>query len=144
MLEFLRGFKAFLDYKYWLNPRPVPLGPSLVGGIFAFFGWFLIIGLGLYLLARWLKKSRPLEAGVLRRFARLLFNTGLLGLLFLLFTYEQLPFLGMRLWFLLVFILFLYWLVRAIIYFVRDYPKFKSKENERQRLEKYLPNAKKK
>lgn len=138
-MDFLRGFAPFLDYRYWFNPRPVPLGPSLFGGILAFFGWFLIVAVALWLMARGLRKEDPLRAGMLRRFARLLAWTGSIGLLLLLFAYEQLPLLGMRFWVLFLFIMFVIWLCRIITYIVRDYPLSRAQVTERQRLEKYLP-----
>jgi len=143
VLNFFRGFAAFLDYKYWLNAHPVPLGPSLVGGIAAFFGWFLLVAVILALIARTQRKIEPLKAGIFRRFARLTAYTGVLGFLLLLFAYEQLPLLGMRFWALLLFVLFIVWLIRIIIYVVRDYPKLRANVLERQRLEKYLPGKNK-
>ncbi len=140
-MDFLRGFAPFLDYHYWFNPRPVPLGPSLVGGIAAFFGWFLVVALVLLLIARGLKKEEPLRSGIFRKFARLMGYTGGIGLVLLLFAYEQLPLLGMRFWVLFLFILFLVWLIRIIAYVVRDYPRRKAEINERRRLEKYLPGS---
>jgi len=141
-MQFLRGFAPFLDYHYWLNPSPVPLGPSLAGGILVFFAWFLIAALALYLVNHGMKKDNSLKAENLKRIAHLLSTTGFLGLIFLFFSYEQLPFLGMRFWFFLLFILFIAWLIRIIIYIVRDYPKKKAEKEERSRLEKYLPKKK--
>ena len=143
-MDFLRGFAPFLDYKYWLNAHPVPLGPSLVGGILMFFGWFLVVALILRLIARGLKKDDALKAGICRRFARLMAYTGVIGLLLLLFAYEQSPLLGMRVWVLCLFVAFVAWLVKIIIYVVRDYPGLKKDVLERKRLEKYLPGAAKK
>jgi nitrate/nitrite transporter NarK len=141
-MDFLRGYAAFLDYRYWLNPSPVPLGPSLVSGILSFFAWFLIAAIVLRLAAHGLRKKDALRAEILRRFARILSTTGLLGLLFLFFTYEQLPLFGMRLWFLLLFALFLVWLGRFVAYAVREYPQKRHQLDERRQLEKYLPKKK--
>jgi Ca2+/Na+ antiporter len=140
-MHFLAGYAAFLDYQYWINPRPVPLGPSLVGSIFAFFGWFVLASVILYVVARHFKKHDRLKREVLRRFARVLLLTAVLGYLFLFFSYEQLPLLGMRLWFLVLFLLFTVWLVRAIVYTLKDYPQLRKQEAERRRYEKYLPKA---
>jgi hypothetical protein len=138
-MGFLRGYAPLLDIHYWFNPRPVPLGPSLVGGILAFFGWFLVVAVALWLIARGLRKEDPLRAGVIRRFSGLLGTTGTIGLLLLLCAYEQLPLLGMRFWVLFLFIMFVIWLCRIIAYIVRDYPARRADLVERQRLQKYLP-----
>jgi hypothetical protein len=140
-MQFLVGYAALLDYQYWINPRPVPLGPTLVGSIFAFFGWFVIASVGLYFLARHLKKHDHLKQDLVRRFARVLSTTAVLGYTVLFFSYEQLPVLGMRLWFLLVFVLFTIWMVRAIMFALKEYPRLKRSEVERKRYEKYLPKT---
>lgn len=141
-MDFLAGYAPFLNWKYWLNPHPVPLGPSLVGGIFAFFGWFIIATIVLRLVAYSLKKKDGLKAGIFMRFARLMSTTGFLGLLSLFFSYEQLPLLAMRFWFLLLFIMFTAWLLRIAIYVVRDYPAMRDRVAERSRFERYLPKRK--
>jgi len=140
-MNFLAGYAAFLDYRYWLNLRPVPLGPSLVESIVAFFGWFLLASVVLYFVTRHLRRRDNLMEEVVRRFARLMLATAFLGYVFLFFAYEQIPLLGMRLWFLLLFLLFSVWLVRAIVFAVRDYPRLRHHDAERARFAQYLPNA---
>ncbi len=140
-MHFLAGYSALLDYRYWINLRPVPLGPSLVDSIVAFFGWFLLAAVVLFFISRYVSKSNKLLEEVVRRFTRIMFLTALIGYLCLFFAYEQIPLLGMRLWFLFLFLLFCVWLVRAIIFAVRDYPQLRHHEAERSRFNKYLPNA---
>lgn len=142
-MGFLKGFSAFLDYKYWLNPRPVPLGPSLAAGILIFFCWFLLVALILWLIARAFRKSDALKADLFRRFARLFSTTGIVGLLLLFFAYEQAPILGMRFWTLILFIYFFIRLGLNIAYAARDYPGLKANVSERQRFEKWLPGKNK-
>ncbi|MFA6604023.1 MAG: hypothetical protein WCT10_04270 [Patescibacteria group bacterium] len=140
-MNFIKGFAPFLDYRYWLNPNPVPLGPSLVGGILIFFLWFLVVAAILAIIARSLKRDHALKAGVFNRFASLLFWTGFLGLASLFCAYEQVPLFGMRFWFLLTFTVLLVWLVRVVIYVARDYPRLRTELDEKKRLAKYLPGA---
>lgn len=142
-MDFLRGYQAFLYPSYWLNPHPVPLGPTLVGGIFVFFGWFFIAGLAFRIVAHLLRKKDHLKAGICRRLAALLITTALLGFVCLFFAYEQLPLFGMRFWVLLVFIMFIIWLVRIVSYIVREYPVERAAIVEKKNLEKYLPGKKK-
>ncbi|MFH1047434.1 MAG: hypothetical protein V1738_03980 [Patescibacteria group bacterium] len=140
-MHFLAGYAALLDYRYWINPRPIPLGPTLVDSIVAFFGWFLLASIVLYFVSRHVRKNDRLMEDVVRRFARLMLLTAFLGYLFLFFAYEQIPLLGMRFWFLLLFFVFSFWLVRAIVFAVRDYPEIRQHEADRLRFKKYLPNA---
>jgi len=140
-MNFLAGYAPFLDYRYWINPSPVPLGPSLVGSMAVFFAWFLIAAAILYLVARSMDRHDALKAEICRRAGRLLLITGLLAFLELFFVYEQVPILSMRLWFLILFILFVEWLVRLTVFAVHDYPKIKRQEEEKARFEKYLPKS---
>jgi hypothetical protein len=143
-MTFLAGFAAFLDYRYWINQNPVPLGPSLVSGILMFFGWFLVAAVVLYLVARYFRKSAPLKKDVFQRFGRLMLNVGVIGLLILFFSYQQAPFLGMRLWFLLLFIYLVVRLSLLIVYVIRDYPQKVAEIVERERRTKYFPKKKRK
>lgn len=138
-MDFLVGYAPLLNAEYWFNPRPVPLGPSLVGGIFAFFGWFVITAIVLMLIARGFKHRDTLKADIASRFSRLLSTSGLLGLTFLFFSYEQIPLLGMRFWFLFLFFTFMIWLGRIAVFIVKDYPARRRQVAERRRFERYLP-----
>jgi hypothetical protein len=135
----LAGYKPLLDYRWWFNPRPTVLGPSLVGDIFAFFGWLLCLGIVLHVAGLALLKRDPLTSGVATRFGHLLTTTGLLGYVFLFFTYERIPLLGMRFWFGLLLAMFAVWLGRIGVYLAKDYPKELAHRKERFRFEKYFP-----
>lgn len=141
-MDFLRGYGAFLDYKYWINPFPVPLGPSLVAQIFFFFAFFLGAAIVLYAVAHTLRKKDALRADLLRRFAAPLVATGIFGLFCLFFAYEQSPFLGMRFWFLLTIAYFLVRLGMTVRYAVREYPKKRNAVAEQRRITQYLPRKK--
>ncbi|MCK4858512.1 MAG: hypothetical protein KAT58_11120 [candidate division Zixibacteria bacterium] len=143
-MSFLAGFAAFLDYKYWINTNPVPLGPSLVSGFLVFFCWFLVAASALFVVSRYFRKVDDLKHGIFRRFAHLLFNVGWIGLVILFFAYEQAPILGMRLWFGLLMIYLMARLGMLIIYVIRDYPQRKAAVVERERIKKYLPRTKRK
>ena len=142
-MNFLSGYAAFLDYRYWLNTNPVPLGPTLAGGVFAFFAWFLITSLVLAIIAHAVAKKDALKAGILQRFSASMGTTGTLGLLLLLFAYELVPIFDMRLWLLVLFIIFAIWIMRIAWHVVREYPVERARIAERARLEKYLPHHKK-
>ncbi|MEY4722979.1 MAG: hypothetical protein RLZZ324_492 [Candidatus Parcubacteria bacterium] len=141
-MAFLRGYGAFLDYKYWINPFPVALGPSLAQGILVFFGFFIVAAVALMAFAHTLRKKDALLTGLLRRFAWPVLATGVFGLFALFFAYEQSPFLGMRFWFLLTFIYFFVRLGFIAAYMVREYPQERSEIAERERITQYLPHKK--
>ena len=141
-MEFLRGFEAFLDHRYWLNPQPVPLGPSLVTDILLFFSWFVVAGLVLYAVSKALRKRSAHRALIARRLASACGWTGVFGILALFFAYEQIPLLGMRFWFLATFAYFLWHLGKVAWYVTREYPVERREEEERLRILKYMPHHK--
>jgi hypothetical protein len=138
-MDTLAGYSALLDYRYWLNPYPVPLGPSLVAQIFAFFAFFVVAAAVLAGVAYYFRKKDELLAGLLRRFAAPTAWTGGLGLLFLFFAYEQSPLLGMRLWFLLIFALFFTRMVFAVAYAVKEFPKLRAERRTKSEFERWIP-----
>lgn len=137
----LAGFAPLLDYRYWLNPYPVPLGPSLAAQILMFFMFYVVVGAVLYAVAHAVRKSEPLRADLMRRFAWPIVVTGILGLFFLFFSYEQSPFLGMRFWYVLVFAYLLVRLAIVAVYVVREYPVKRAAVEEQKRLAQYLPRS---
>ena len=112
-----------------------------MGRIFAFFGWFIIATVILRVVAHGLKERDSLRAEIFLRTASLLATTGFLGFMFLFFSYEQLPFLGMRFWFLFLFLSFTVWLLRIALFVVKDYPVLKSERAEKERVRRYLPKG---
>jgi hypothetical protein len=132
------AFSPLLDPRYWINPTPVPLGSSLVGSLFVFFAWFLLVAIVLVSVAAWLRKKDQLKAKILRRLSGASAWTAILGLLALFFAYEQIPVFGMRLWFLLVGVYLAYRLVRIVLYVVRQYPQEKAIADERALRERYM------
>lgn len=130
---------ALLDYRYWINTNPVAFGPSLLGSILVFFGWFVLASCVVYALAWYFNKRNRLLADSARPFAKLLLVTGLLGWCFLFFTYERIPLFGMRIWFLVLAIHFFVKLVKISLRAAREYPAAMNMKKERERKEKYMP-----
>lgn len=141
----LAGYAAFLDYRYWLNPLPVPLGPSLVGGFVFFLAWFIMAAIALFIAAYVVRKSGDkLKAKVLERFGGALVKTGLLGYVILFFAYEQVPVLGMRIWSLLWLAAFCLWVAGAVGFAVHEYPARRTRLEQLKEMRKYLPGSNKK
>src|SRR5690606_18463540 len=98
--------------------------------------------IALRLVARSLKKKQPRHAELALRGARPLSTTGILGLLCLFFAYEQIPLLGMRLWFLLLTVFFFYMVARLARYVVVEFPDLRQHDLEKARIQRYLPKKK--
>lgn len=141
-MNFFQSLSVFFDYRYLFDLRPIPLGPSLVGSIFVFFSWFVVLAILVGAVGYIFRKEKPLYAKIAYRFSRLFSMTGLGGLLLLFFTYEQTPIFQMRFWVMVLFVLFIAQLINIAIYIIRDYPHEKARLVERERFEKYLPGRK--
>ncbi len=142
MMTFLAGYAVLLRPSYWFNPNPVQLGPSLVGSLFSFFAWFMGAGIAFWLIGIWFKKRDKLMRQVSGKLAVTLFWPGVFATLALFTNYEQVPMFGMRLWFLPAVVLFFWWLAKAVIFIVRDVPKERARQAERERIDKWLPKKK--
>lgn len=138
-MDTISSLPWYLDYRYWLNPYPVPIGPSLVAQIMAFFGFFLLAAIVLAGVAHALRKRDALLASLLGRFAAPVAWTGVLGMLFLFFAYEQSPFLGMRFWFLFITGFFLVRLGYAVHYAVREFPRLRLERRDKAEFERWIP-----
>lgn len=140
----LAGYEAMLNPGYWLNPRPVPLGPSLVGGFVFFLAWFLLAALALFVAAHVVRRGGDkLKAKVLAKFADALLASGLLGYLLLFFVYEQVPILSMRLWAIFWLGLFCWWIALAVGFAVKEYPARKLQIEKLREMGKYMPGQRK-
>lgn len=136
----LAGYKAFLTLGYWFNIRPVPMPTSWIIGLDVFFGLFILGGAVVAILSK--KKDAHLTKRLLK-FSRFGWTIGLLGFLWLFFSYEQAVVLGSRFWFLILLLaagIRLFFLVKDL---VKNLPKERAVMMERERFLKYLPKKKK-
>ena len=77
-----------------------------------------------------------------RRVSNLGFTTGLLGLLWLFFRQERIPFFAWRFWLLIWLVLFVWWLCNLLIYSVKRLPVIREEKKYREEISKYLPGKK--
>ena len=127
--------KNLLALKYWINMRPETFSP--LG--FKFLGVFLG-GLAVFAFISYLLKTRKrgLYFKVWRSLQTFCLSHLFIGLMLLFFAYESLPFLSMRLWFLLWGIGMLAWL-GFILKVVMIIPKEKEKMSKEKEFKKYIP-----
>ena len=72
----------------------------------------------------------------------LLLTCGVIGLILVLFRYQQIPYFGNRLMYLLLFIVFIIWGGWILFYKMVVMPKEINKEKEKENFQKYLPRQK--
>ena len=124
----------FITLSYWFNLRPdmlIPLGQDLFIG--------LVVALAVLMAILGIVKR---GGGLFRRFFRRLYNFSLanflIGLIFLFFNLETVPFFEARFWLLLWLIEMIVWLV----YVFRDLKNIPDKKRQLakdQEFNKYIP-----
>lgn len=75
------------------------------------------------------------------KFFSLFLTTGIIGISFIFFRQQQIPYIGSRLPLILLFLTFLIWFGFIIRYWIVILPKEISKKKEKEKFEKYLPHA---
>jgi hypothetical protein len=131
----MKKIMNFLNYKYWLNLRP----ESLEGGAQKYFTILVILFFVLTLVFSFLKsRNKNLYSRVLRKLYTFFLTNFIIGLLLLFFTYETVPFLSSRFWFLLWAAGIIFWLYFIVKEVVRV-PKIKQELEKEKEFKKYIP-----
>ncbi|MBI2098852.1 hypothetical protein HYT45_00345 [Candidatus Uhrbacteria bacterium] len=136
----LAGYKAFLTLGYWFNVRPLPMPKTWIIGLAIFFAVYIAAGIVFNILA---KRSAPLLARRFKPVSRFFWAAGLLGYLWLFFSYEEAILLGARFWFLLIAAATIVRAVFTLLDFKKNLPKEAAAQEEKRRFESYLPKKKK-
>lgn len=119
---------------YWFNLQPEALTSTAWNG---FIGLLVSLTAATVIFA--LLKIRPgLYRGLFKRLYAFGATNILIGLMFLFFNYEQVPFFSARFWLGLWFIIMLIWLI-MILRDLRTIPQKKKELTEQQERRKYLP-----
>ena len=125
----------FLSIKFWLNTGPGGLSPTSFK-IFVIFIGAMLVGAFVSYLVKNRKKS--LYTKIWLRLSSFFLTNFFLGLMFLFFTYELIPFLSARILLLLWGIGTLAWFI-FILRHVLTIPKIKEEKEKEQEFKKYIP-----
>ena len=136
----LAGYKAFLYPSYWFNLRSFPMPHSWIVGLSIFFGLYVFAGIVFGVLGR---RGDPLIAKRLRGLSRLFWIVGLLGYLWLIFSYEQAAVLGARFWFLVFGLMTIVKVILTLVDIKKNLRRERAERSERERFQKYLPKKNK-
>jgi len=130
-----------LTVQYWFNIRAIPFLPVFERILLVFFAAFVIAGIASSLMQ--LVKSFSKETR--RAFGKLgnhLTWTGLIGLLFWTFTWQGIPILSMKMFFVLWAIWFVWGFYPIYTYLFIEVPEKNAMRQEREVAEKWLPKKK--
>lgn len=126
---------SLLSFRFWFNLRPGPIGASMQ----SIFVYFLVALLILTLIFAFLKaKKKGFYNKVWRKLYSLTLYNLIIGILLLFFTYEMVPFLASRFWFLFWGLGIIVWLFFIIKDFVKI-PELKENLAKEQEYKKYIP-----
>ncbi|HEV8601236.1 MAG TPA: hypothetical protein VGQ87_01405 [Patescibacteria group bacterium] len=127
------------DYYFWFSQPS-----SILNNYDQLFGYIFlglaVLGLALWGLA-WVVKH-PTVKTLLNRLAAWTFSTGISGLVWFAFRYENTPIFGKRFWAGLAFLVGIIWLGFILKYFFFRYFKDKKEYDDFQLKSKYMPSAK--
>ena len=124
----------FFTLNYWFSMNAGSLQKNAQIG----FVIFLIILLGIFIYSFLKKKNKGIYLKIWTKLASFGFTNLIIGLFLLFFTYENVPFLSMRLWFLLWLAGMAFWL-NLIYKECKIIPQIKEKRKQEEEFKKYIP-----
>lgn len=135
-------FKAIIKPTYWItHQHPVPEAWQL--GLTIFFSVIVAIGL-IATICSFIKKFKKPFRSLFSKLSGWGWTMGLLGLVLLFFSVEQIAFISARMFYLFWLVLAVYWLYTIIRYAIKDIPRVIEQQKEKVEANKYLPKRKKK
>ncbi len=127
---------TLLSLQYWVNMRPGSLSGLAMQAFLIFVIALVALGFVTFLLKK--KKSAGLYKKVWQRLNSFSIGNTVIGIIIMFFTYEQLPFLSMRLWLLLWLVGMAVWL-GFIVKSLLQVPILKEQLAKEQEYQKYIP-----
>ena len=125
-----------LTLHYWFNLRPGALSPNLQMAYIMFIGLSLLLTVVFWYIRKQNKKS--LYNRVWKRLYSLNLTNLIIGIFFLFFTFELIPLLSARFWFLLWGVAILVWLFFIGKAFYKI-PKLREEMAKEEVYKKYIP-----
>ncbi len=134
--------KPLLSPLYWFNTTATPFLPLIDKMVLILLYGLLIAGIGCAVYAKYGKKMEKYLKRLLRRYASALTTAGAIGLLLYAFTWQRVPILSMRFFFVLWFVLFAYWIGTIVRFQIKELPARRKLREEQIAREKWLPKKK--
>jgi len=131
------------NVSFWFSQFPQPLTPIFEKIFFIIFAAVLVAGIVVRIISNQRERDRYAEL-IYQKIATLLITMGALGLIWFFFTYEQIPLLGARFWFLFWMLAVVIWTALIARYTYMTVPRLRVEEHQRKEKMKYFPDRKKK
>ncbi|HWR00182.1 MAG TPA: hypothetical protein VN397_05060 [Candidatus Methylomirabilis sp.] len=130
-----------LTLPYWFTANPAPFQPWADRFLLVAFGAFVLFGVIAWIVEMKSRFGKPMKRA-LEKAASLLAWSGVVGLLLWAFSYERIPVLSMRFFYLLWLGWVLWGLWRIYRYVWVEIPALEQRSRERAEREKWLPRRK--
>ncbi len=130
-----------LTLPYWFMPSPPPFMPLMEKVIPGVFIALVVLGVAAQ-MARTRRHAGKAVKRLLGRAATTTIVAGLIGLVLYAFYIEQIPYLMMRVWYLVLFLWFVWMAWRIYRYATVDLPEITEREKEYHAFTKWLPKGK--
>ncbi len=133
--------QPLLTLRYWFTLNPAPFLPWAERFMLVAFGAFVVFGIVAWMAELKGRFSKPIKRAF-ERAASLLAWNGVLGLLLWAFSYERIPVLSMRFFYVLwlAWVLWGFWRIYRYVWV--EIPAQESRARERAEREKWLPRRK--
>lgn len=135
-------FRPLLTLGFWFNPIALPFLPLIGRILLVLMALFVVVGLACWALARYGITDRELKH-FLRRLSTLSLWAGGIGFVLYGLSWQGVPFLSMRIFWLVWLGAFGYWKYLIVRDYLVEMPKRKATQAERAAYEKWLPKPKK-
>ena len=124
-----------MSFKYWINTRPGSLSPLFLDGLVV----FLVLLFAGFITLQFLKKhNNRIYFRIFEKLSTFTFANFFIGLMLTFFSFELIPVLSARFWYLLWFVGMVTWLA-FIFRELKKIPEKKKKLQEKQEFQKYIP-----
>ncbi|MEI7512137.1 MAG: hypothetical protein WCK01_01615 [Candidatus Uhrbacteria bacterium] len=128
---------------FWFDMNAQPFMPWLDKALPIFLAFVLVVGIGCFVFARFVKGFDKDNVRLIKRLGSLSIWASLSGLLMYAFVWERVPVLSMRVLWVVWVIGFGWWKLVILNEHFRKLPAEKLRTKEREAYEKWLPKPKK-
>ncbi len=135
------NLRPLLNFQFWFDRTPAPLEASSSRLLFGTFAVMLILGAIIRMVATRRTEDRYVTA-TFNRVGQMAVTMGMIGLVLFFFTYQEIPFLGSRFWYLFWGVGLIAWITSIVYYIKKIVPEKKKQEAELLERSKYLPGKK--
>jgi hypothetical protein len=127
-----------IDWHFWFDLTPTRMTATFEALFFGLFALCIFAGAVLRMYVRNAKFDKY-KATIVRRVAAIATWSGVIGLVWFFFTFEEIQFFGSRFWFLVWIAGVIVAVVQLVRYTKNEVPELQHREQSRAEVNKYLP-----